>query len=56
MPQVSSEIFRIRQARLDAERSDISKEAEEVLIRRINDRLGVPMDEMEQGLDWQRLP
>ena len=48
--------YLIRQARLDAERSDISKEAEEVLIRRINDRLGVPMDEVEQGLDWQRLP
>jgi len=48
--------YLIRQARQDAEQSDIGKEAEEVLIRRINDRLGVPMDEMEAGLDWQRLP
>lgn len=48
--------YLIRQARMDAELSDIGKESEEVLIRRINDRLGVPMGEMDEGLDWQRLP
>jgi len=43
----------IRQARRDAERSDIAKEAENVLIRRINDRMG---ESMQDGLEWQRLP
>lgn len=51
--QASAFNYLIRQARWDAERSDIGKEAEDVLIRRINDRMGEPFNE---GLDWQRLP
>ena len=51
--QASAFNYLIRQARRDAERSDIGKEAEEVLIRRINDRMGEPFND---GLDWQRLP
>ncbi|BDS06060.1 hypothetical protein NT6N_11000 [Oceaniferula spumae] len=41
------------QARRDAERSDIGKEAEQVLLRRINDRLSGELDEVK----WkERLP
>jgi len=38
------------QARRDAERGDIGKEAERVLIRRLRDRMG----EAGDALDWQR--
>lgn len=51
--QASAFNYLIRQAKIDARRSNIGKEAEEVLIRRINDRLGAPP---AQQLDWQRLP
>ena len=51
--QASAFNYLIRQARRDAVRSDICKEAEAALLRRINDRMGVPVGE---ELDWQRLP
>lgn len=41
--------FLKRQARRDAERSDIGEEAERVLLRRLNDRMG----ESGDGLKWQ---
>lgn len=51
--QASAFNYLIRQARRDAERSDIGREAEDVLIRRVNDRLGAPP---ARRIDWQRLP
>jgi hypothetical protein len=51
--QASAFNYLIRQARLDAEMSDICNEAEKTLIRRINDRMG---ETMGDGLDWQSLP
>lgn len=51
--QASAFNYLIRQARLDAEMSDICDEAEKTLIRRVNDRMGGVIGD---GLDWQTLP
>ncbi len=51
-PQDHSSAFNYlkKQARRDAERSDIGDEAERVLVRRLRDRMG----EAGDALDWQR--
>lgn len=43
----------IHQARRDARRSGLAEEAEEILLRRINDRMGGPEG---QDLEWDNLP
>ncbi len=45
------------QARRDAEKSDIGKEAERALIRRLSDQMGDEGEKLDwKNLEWQRLP